>query len=106
MEWLTTSQRVARSAEVIHRDLQSHFATIPRWEIEKILQPGGYGVVARVKKESRRRDGHVRRLAVKRALIGGQEANALRNEISYLKVRFEIFYSFRDTYFAFIMLKY
>lgn len=74
-----------RIAEAIAHDLRKHFATVPRWEFEKVLQKGGYGVVARIKKESRRGDGNVRRLAIKRAL-GGLEANFLRNEIRWLKV--------------------
>lgn len=73
------------AGEEVAAQLREHFATVPGWDYEKLLQEGEYGVVVRVKKEGLL--GGVQRLAIKRAL-GQDGERELRNEIRWLRVRF------------------
>ena len=94
-QYINSSARAQGDAQDILGDLQGHFATIPHWEVEAVGRPGGFGVIARIRRTPRHSDGHVERLALKRALAGGHEEElALRNEIYWLKVRFQSLDSF------------
>lgn len=65
-------------------ELKAHFATVPRWELEKELGSGSYGAIVLIKKMHW--SGRVERLAVKRAINTEGEIQ-LRNEIEWVKVR-------------------
>lgn len=77
-------------AQTLGQTIQRYFETSPYWEFEKSLGNGGYGlaILLRQKAESGSA-GH--RIALKVALP--KEAESLRDEISWLKVRITVLLS-------------
>ncbi|KAJ3565478.1 hypothetical protein NPX13_g7489 [Xylaria arbuscula] len=76
-------------AETLGQTIQRHFETSTYWEFEKSLGNGGYGLAILLRQKAGfGSDG--RRIALKVALP--REAQSLRDEINWLKVRIAVLY--------------